>query len=526
MTTANARRGRQGAVLAGMTLANAMILVDQTAVPLALADIGQDLGVGTNLVQWVLTGSLLPLSGLLILGGRLGDMLGRRRVFMLGSAMFAGASAVAGLAPVFGVLLAARVAQGAGGALMLPATVAIVSSAFSAKERGRALGTMGGLAAVAGAAGPTIGGTLTSLISWRAVFLVNLPLLLVTIILTRRAVPPDPRSQPAHVDILGAALVCVTLVCLVFGLTQSTTWGFGSPGVWGPVVLAVVAAVWFVRHERRCADPLMDLPLLRRSANYRAAVYSQALGGMAEMGLGLILPLILVLNLQLGPGLAGLAMIPTTLPMIVLAPLAGRWYDRAGGRPPLVAGYAILAASGALLAVGVIQHSYPWLLPGLVVYGVGLSIVLTTNDPVSLDTIPEEEEGQASGVSATAEQGGGAIGIALLYAIFHISYVVNLHRLVAERGLPDLAGEVGQRLKDALIAAEATGLNPSTFPADVQPYLVVTRTASDRGYAVVFVVMGVIALLGLVVCARLVRQPPAGAADDDTASAADAGPTP
>ena len=158
--TLGAAKGRDNAriVLWSMTVANAMILIDQTAVPLALPNVMQDFAVGSQQVQWVLNASLLPLAGLLVLGGRLGDMFGRRRIFIIGTALFTGASAVGGLAPVFGVLLACRVLQGAGGALMLPNTVAIVSGAFPDTERGRALGLMGGAAAIAGALGPTIGG--------------------------------------------------------------------------------------------------------------------------------------------------------------------------------------------------------------------------------------------------------------------------------------------------------------------------------------------------------------------------------
>lgn len=173
-----------------MTLANAMILVDQTAVPLTLPDILEGFDVGTQEVQWVLSGSLLALTALLVLGGRLGDMLGHRRVFLAGTALFTGASAFGGLAPDFWLLLAARVLQGAGGALMLPATVAIVSAAFPPEARGRALGTMGGVAAVAGALGPTIGGVLTSAVSWRAVLLVNVPLAVVCVIVTLGASRP------------------------------------------------------------------------------------------------------------------------------------------------------------------------------------------------------------------------------------------------------------------------------------------------------------------------------------------------
>ncbi|MDD7937090.1 MFS transporter [Actinomycetospora lutea] len=515
MTPSATPRAGQRMVLAAMTLANAMILVDQTAVPLALPDIARDFGVSSLLVQWVLTASLLPLAGLLVLGGRLGDLLGRRRVFLLGAVVFAGASAVGGAAPDFTVLIIARVLQGAGGAMMLPATVAILSSAFDADQRGRALGAMGGIAATAGALGPTVGGLLTSALSWRAVLLINLPLLAVTLWATLRSVPADPpRRRGVHVDLPGAALLGLVLVGLVFGLAQTTTDGWTAPDVVVSLAVAVLAGVLFVVRERRIADPLLDLGLLARSRDYRGATIAQALAGMAEMGLGLILPLALVLNLQMDPAVAGLALLATTVPMVAIAPLVGRWYDRAGGRPPLVVGFALLAASGVLLALGIPGNEFPPLLPGLVVYGIGLAVVLTVNDPVSLDTVPERDHGQASGVSATAEQGGGAIGIALLYALLHLTYVSSLVDGVAERGLPPLTPERGIELRDALADAQQTGLVPRTFDPQVAEYLVVAERASDHGYVAAFLAVSVLALIGAVTSAWLVRRPPGPATGD------------
>lgn len=506
-----ATASRQRQVLIAMTLANAMILVDQTAVPLALPDVMQTFGVGSADVQWVLNASLLALAGLLVLGGRLADLLGRRRVFLLGSALFAGASAVAGLAPLFVILLAARVVQGVGGALMLPATVAILSGAYPREARGRALGTMGGVAALAGALGPTIGGVLTSVFSWRAVLLVNLPLLALTLYFTLRAVPADrPREGRVHVDLSGSVLLCLTLVGLVFGLAQSTDGDWTSPVVLGPVLVSVVAGVLFVLRERRAHNPLMSLRLLRSKPNYLGATLSQGLAGMAEMGLGLLFPLVLILNLGMDPALAGLALIPTTLPMVVMAPLAGRWYDKAGGRPPMAVGFGLLALSGIALAIGVGQNHYLWLLPGLLIYGTGLAIVLTVNDPVSLDTVPETDQGQASGVSATAEQGGGAIGIALLYALFHTAYLSKLNELIdADSSIPDLNSASGAALRQALLDAEQTGLRPDHFDPAVAMYLDAAQSASDFGYTIAFLAVTVLSLVGVLAVTVLVRKPPA-----------------
>ena len=502
-----------------MILANAMILVDQTAVPLALPSIMKQFGVGTAVAQWVLNASLLALSGLLILGGKLGDVLGRRRIFLLGTILFTAGSAIGGFAPDFVVLLAARVVQGAGGAMMLPGSVAIVNAAFSASQRGRALGTMGGAAAVAGALGPTIGGVLTAL-SWRLVLLVNVPLAVGCVAATLASVPAGkPAKRGTRVDVLGAALLCVAIVGLVYGLTETQDEGFVSAQVLGALVLAVAASASFVWWERRAAQPLMDLGLLRRTPNYLGSTLSQALAGMAEMGLGLLFPLLLILNLGMNPALAGLALMPTTLPIVVLSQLAGKWYDKAGGRPPLVAGFGILAVSGLALWAGVSQHNYVGLLPGLLLYGTGLALVLTVNDPVSLDSVGEEASGEVSGVSATAEQAGGAVGIAVLYAIFHTVYVQRLHQLIDTGPLTDLSSRQYEQLRNALQAAEQTGLSPHHFDTAFIPYLEPAYRASDRGYAAAFVAVAVIGLAGTLLTAFLVRRP-AGSPNEATTTAA------
>jgi EmrB/QacA subfamily drug resistance transporter len=511
MNTAASSGSSTRTVLIAMTLANAMILVDQTAVPLAIPAIIKQYGVAAQSAQWVLNASLLVLSGFLVLGGRLGDLLGRRRIFILGAVLFTSASAIGGLAPTFVILLLARAAQGLGGALMLPATVAIIGASFGPATRGKALGTMGGAAAVAGALGPTIGGVLTSAVSWRLVLLVNVPIAAACVVATLAAVPKDPaRHGNVHVDLLGTLLLFLAIAGLVFGLTSTQGASFLSFEVGGSVLVAVVSALAFVVWERRAKEPLMNLSLLRRTPNYLGATISQGLAGMAEMGLGLLLPLLLILNLGMSPALAGLALIPTTIPMVILAPVAGRWYDRSGGRPPIVVGFLILAVSGLALAAGV-SDGYLALLPGLLLFGTGLALVLTVNDPVSIDSVAESEDGQASGVSATAEQAGGAIGIAALYALFHATYVSRLHYLIDTGPLKNLSDKQYEALRSALVAAEQTGLHPKQFGDQaLVHYLLPALRASERGQAFAFVAVAVIALLGAALGARLVRRPVGG----------------
>jgi MFS family permease len=223
--------------------------------------------------------------------------------------------------------------------------------------------------------------------------------------------------------------------------------------------------------------------------------------------LALLFPLLLILNLKMSPFVAGLALIPTTVPMVLVAPLAGRWYDRSGGRPALVLGFALLAASGVALALGTNHGSYLPLLPGLVLFGVALALVLTVNDPVSLDSVPPQDHGQSSGLAATAEQFGGAVGIAGLYLVFHTAYVTRLNSDIAHSALPMLTGHQALRFKNDLLAAEQTGLNPHTFDAKLRPYLSLADSASHHGYVVAFLALSVIAIVGLTVTFRLVRKP-------------------
>ncbi len=211
----------------------------------------------------------------------------------------------------------------------------------------------------------------------------------------------------------------------------------------------------------------------------------------------------------MSPALAGLALTPATLPMVFVAPLAGRWYDGAGGRPPLVAGFATLLASTLLLAWGVHSSAYLPILPGLLLYGIGLALVLTVNDPVSLDTVPASDHGQASGVSATAEQFGGAVGIAGLYLVFHTTYLHELRSKIARSPLPHMTRQQGQQFKDAIIAAESTGLRPNSFNSSLAQYLLPARAASEDGYSVAFVAVSVLCLVALIFMIRLVRKPPA-----------------
>jgi MFS family permease len=226
------------------------------------------------------------------------------------------------------------------------------------------------------------------------------------------------------------------------------------------------------------------------------------------MGLALLFPLLLILNLQMSPVLAGLALTPTTLPFVFVPPLAGRWYDRVGGRPPLIVGFAALLTATVLLAWGVHSNAYLPVFPGLLLYGIALALILTVNDPVSLDMVPAKDRGQVSGVSTTAEHFGGAVGIAALYVVFHATYVHQLQSKVSSIALPYMTRQQSEQFRNEVAQAIGTGVRPNTFNSSLTPYLLPARAASEDGYSAAFLAVSVLCVVALVLMIRLIRKPP------------------
>jgi EmrB/QacA subfamily drug resistance transporter len=496
---------RNGITLAAMTLASSMILVDQTAVPLASPDAIHALGGGVSEGQWLMTANIIPLAALMVFGGRLGDIFGLRKVFLWGAVTFALATTAMGAAQNFEWAIAARVFQGAGAALMMPTALAIVSAVFPAEKKGQALGILAGAAAFFAALGPVLGGLLTS-IDWRLVFLVNVPLALATIWLTLRSTPrlePDP-DAPRDLDLPGVVSFAIAVGAIVFGLSQGATEGWGATATVVPLAIGVLALPLFVWIERRAASPMIRFRLLRHK-NFLAANLSQILAGMIELGLGFLTPFFLLLVVGVSPATAGICLIPATLPIILAGPLSGKAFDRFGGRWPLVVGFLVLAASGVVLAVSVSSESAVALIPGLLLQGLGLGIVLTVNDPTGLTAVPPEDAGEASGMINTSEQFGGAIGIAALTAVELGVNFSHIREKVADAGLrPTPAQEEAAR--DLILRAEQSGLK--NLP-ETGLYKTVVPTVIDAhvtAFQVTFAASAGIALLGALVALLLVRK--------------------
>jgi EmrB/QacA subfamily drug resistance transporter len=491
--------------LAAMTLASSMILVDQTSVPLAAPHAILDLHASVSDAQWLLTANILPLAALMVFGGRLGDLFGMRRVFLFGAVVFALATTAMGASQDIVWAIVARALQGAGAALMMPTALAIVSAVYPEESKGSALGILAGASAFFAALGPVLGGALTA-IDWRLVFLINVPLALIAILLTLRATPqlePNPDAS-RDLDLPGVVTFALAVAALVFGLSQGATEGWGNALVLGPIALGAVLAAVFVAIERRAANPMIDFKLFRHE-NFLAANVSQVLAGMVELGLGYLTPFFLLLVVGVSPAAAGVALIPATLPIILAGPLAGKAFDRFGGRWPLVVGFLVLAASGIVLAVSVASASAVALIPGLLLQGLGLGIVLTVNDPTGLTAVPAKDSGEAAGMINTSEQLGGALGIAILSAI---ELGINFHTLdhkLAEQGVHPTPHQIEQG-RELILQAEQTGLGhlpDSHLLRIIKPDVIASHVAA---FQTTYAVSAGIALLGALFSLILVRK--------------------
>jgi EmrB/QacA subfamily drug resistance transporter len=384
-------------VLVVAVLASALAMVEATVVNVALPAIGQDLGVGVAGLQWVLNGYLLTLAALILLGGSLGDRFGRRRVLIIGVVVFTAASAVCALAPTIETLVAARVLQGIGGALLTPGSLAMLEAVLRPDDRARAIGTWSALGGIAAAIGPLLGGWLVEL-SWRSVFLLPVPLGAAVAVAAWRTVPEtrDPTAT-GRLDVAGAVLAIVALAGLTFALVQAESGSLVAVAV--AAVLGVSAAVLFVLVERRSSHPMLPLDIFA-SAQFTAAnavtfVVYAALGGVFFL-------LVVFLQTALGytPLQAGAASLPITILMLALSSRAGALAQARGPRLPLTVG-PLLIAAGMLLMLRIAPGSsyLTDVLPAVVVFGLGLAATVAPVTATVLAAADERHAGVASGVN-------------------------------------------------------------------------------------------------------------------------------
>ncbi len=414
--------------LGAMCFALFMIMLDNTVVNVALPSIQRDLGASISGLEWTINGYTLSFAVLLATGGRLGDLFGRRLMFLVGVVVFALSSATAGFAPDQASLVASRVVQGVGAALMMPGTLSIITDAFPAHERGKAMGTWAGVSALALAVGPVLGGFLTEHVSWRAIFYINIPVAVGAVVATLFAVRESrDTSVGRDVDYAGVAVLTVGLTALVLALVEGNAWGWGSPQIVALLAGAAVALPAFVFVENRVKAPMVQFDLLN-DRNFLASVVVALIISFAMLGVFFFLALYMQDILHYSPLVKevvyrdlirgfGVRFLPSTLMIVGVAPVAGRLSDRFGPRWLIAAGLVLVAASLFSFSRIAVDSSYLDLLPGFVLLGVGIAMTMSPMTSAAMNAVPVQKAGIASGVLSMFRMVGGSLGVAVTGAI-------------------------------------------------------------------------------------------------------------
>jgi EmrB/QacA subfamily drug resistance transporter len=476
-------------------LASTIAAVDSSAVNVALPAIGRDLGGGFAAQQWVSNAYLLTLSALILLAGSLTDRLGERRIFTAGVAGFGIGSALCAAAPTIGVLIVARALQGISGAMLTPAALAIIVAVFPTEERGAAIGRWTAWGGIGILAGPLLGGQIVDSASWRWIFLINVPLVLAALALSRIAVPGrSSLRNDVPLDWAGALLAAGGLAGISFGLIEQPVLGLSSPAVFGALIVGVILLVGFIVNEARSSHPMLPLDLFARR-NF-AVANAQTLAMYGAIG---ILGFFVTIYLQQVAGYSALksgvtGLVPTGV-MFVLSARMGRLADRYGARPFLTVGPLLVACGFALmLRYGTHVSLFGDVLPALLVFSIGLSMTVSPLTATVLADAREEEAGIASAINNAIARTGGLIAVAAVGAVVASTYSSLLTQRLDHR-LPASSAAAVQAAKHRTFGTIA----PSAIPADERTFTAqAAATASrDAFHVAVAIGAGLLVLTGL-----------------------------
>src|ERR1041385_1086162 len=454
-------RGRW--ILAATILASSMAFIDGTVVNVALPALQTALNASAVDVQWVVEAYALLLSACLLVGGSLGDHFGRRRIFVIGVAIFALASAACGFATNITELILARGVQGFGAALLVPGSLAIISNSFSEQERGRAIGTWSAFSAITAAIGPLMGGWLIEHVSWRAVFFINLPLALLVIFISLRHVDEHSNRRATRIDWFGAILAVLGLGALIYGLIESSRVGFGQGLVMSALIAGSVVLIGFVFVESRSSRPMLPLALFRSrifaGTNLLTFLLYAALGGTL-----FFLPLNLIQVQHYSPAAAGAALLPFILTIFVLSRWSGGLVARYGPKLPLVVGPVVAALGYLLFLLPTIGDSY-WknFFPPVVVLGLGMAITVAPLTTTVMSSIAQNRAGIASGVNNAVARTASLIAIAVLGVVMINVFKTNLNHRLISANLPNSVVQSVQTQSTRLAAIDISeNVNPGT----------------------------------------------------------------
>jgi len=488
--------------LGAMCFALFMIMLDNTVVNVALPSIQKDLGASISGLEWTINGYTLSFAVLLATGGRLGDIFGRRRMFMTGVTIFALSSATAGFAPSETALVVSRVVQGVGAALMMPGTLSIITNAFPPEERGKALGTWAGVSALALAIGPVLGGFLTEHVSWRAIFYINIPVAIGAVAATLFAVRESrDTSVGRDVDYAGVAVLTTGLTALVLALVEGNSWGWGSTEIIALLVVAAIALPTFVFVENRVKAPMVQFDLLS-DRNFLGAVVVALIITFAMMGVFFFLALYMQDILGYTPLEAGVRFLPSTLMIVGVAPVAGRLADRFGPRWLIAGGLTLVAASLFSFSGIAVASGYLDLLPGFMLLGIGIAMTMSPMTSAAMNAVPVQKAGVASGVLSMFRMVGGSLGIAITGAIFQGLVSSRLSDLLAGSGV---SAAQQSRISDQLGSGSAEGALGGLDPAQVRQVEAAGAEAFVYALGHAMTISAFVALLGAAIGATAIR---------------------
>jgi EmrB/QacA subfamily drug resistance transporter len=431
--------------LGAMCFALFMIMLDNTVVNVALPSIQRDLHASLPALEWTMNAYTLTFAVLLVTGGRLGDIFGRRRMFVFGVVVFGLSSLLIGFSPNDTWLVTLRAVQGVGAAFMMPATLSIITQAFPAEQRGAAIGTWAGVSALALAIGPVVGGLLTEDVSWRAIFFINPPIAVGAVAVTLFAARESRDETVGRgVDYAGIATLTVGLTALVLALVESNGWHWGSARIVGLFALAVVALAAFVVIELHVRSPMLDFSFFRSRTTAGANVVA-FLVTFAMFAQFFFLTLYMQNVLHYSPLQTGVRFLPATVLIIVMSPLAGRLTDRFGPRPLMALGLVILGGALLIESQLTIHTGYGLLLPGFILLGMGIGLVMSPMSTAAMNAVDRSKSGAASGVVSMSRMVGGTVGLAVMGAL-----VTTIGRSRLDSSLPKLPAAARAKLASAL----------------------------------------------------------------------------
>ena len=480
-----------------------MVMLDNTVVNLALPTIQRQLGSGLSGLQWIVDAFTLLLASLMLTGGTLGDLYGRKRAFMSGVALFTAGSLFCALSPSIGLLIAGRAIQGVGAAVMMPSTLAIITNTFhDPKEQAQAIGIWAGVSGTALALGPVIGGVMVDSLGWQSIFYLNVPIGIIALVLTTRVVRESKNPEGRGLDLPGQLLAIVGLAALTYGFIEANTYGWGSTRIVGVFIVAVVTLSAFAVVEMRTRSPMLDLKFFRNRTFFGANL----VGLLVSFGFfGILFFLALFMQNVLGysAAQAGLRQLPNTLAVMVASILSGRIVGRGGARAPITVGMILLG--GGILLFTTVQatsafSSFWWM---LVIMGVGCGLVMPTMTTAIMSTVPAARAGMASATSNTTRQVGGVFGIALLGSIVTSRFGSELTKGVHALNLSPAVSE-------RIIAIAHQGQQSVSLPAGsgVDPHVIsrIIGESFTSGLHVGLWTCGLVVLSGAIVGFVMVRD--------------------